>query len=167
MKILIAEDDSVSCTVLQRMLTLWNHEVVVTEDGQQAWDILQQEDAPKLAILDWMMPEIDGVELCRRVKALHRPTPTYLILVTAKSQHEDVIFGLDAGADDFVSKPFRVKELAARIRVGERRVTIQEQLTQRILELEKAAAQINQITAPFGTATHHQKATTEVPQVAT
>src|SRR5215210_7263779 len=99
MKILIAEDDTVSCAVLQRMLRLWNHEAVVTTDGQQAWEILNSEDAPKLAILDWMMPEIDGVELCRRVKRLGRREPTYLILVTAKSQQEDVVHGLESGAD--------------------------------------------------------------------
>jgi len=147
MKILIAEDDAVSSAVLQRMLKLWDHEAVVCSDGKQAWEILQREDSPKLAILDWMMPEIDGVELCRRVKRLGRREPPYLILVTAKSQQEDVIFGLESGADDYVTKPFSVKELSARIRVGERTIRIQSDLSQRIAELEWTTSEVSQLTA--------------------
>ena len=99
MRVLIAEDDSVSRRVLEATLGKWGYEVVVAADGAEAWAVLQSDDAPHLAILDWMMPEIDGVELCRRVSNLPTETPPYLILLTAKDGAGDVVTGLDAGAD--------------------------------------------------------------------
>src|SRR5437899_1581620 len=135
MRILIAEDDRVSCSVLENSLKHWGHEVVVTCDGRAAWEILQRADAPKLAILDWMMPEIDGVEVCRRARALQRREPTYLILLTAMHRKEDIVVGLESGADDYVTKPFDRSELLSRIRVGERMLGLQSNLADRVREL--------------------------------
>ncbi len=145
MRILIAEDDRVSCSVLEASLRKWGHEVVVTCDGQAAWEVLQRDDAPKLAVLDWMMPELDGVEVCRRVRALPRREPTYLILLTAKHHKEDIVAGLDSGADDYITKPFDRQELQSRIRVGERIVALQRSLADQVRELEAALAQVKQL----------------------
>ncbi len=145
MRILIAEDDTVSRMVLSRMLTAWGHDVVAKVDGKSAWDVLEREDAPKLAVLDWMMPELDGVELCRRVRVMARPEPTYLILLTAKDQTEDVVTGLDSGANDYVVKPFDRRELQSRIRVGERVIALQHDLAERVRELQYAMAQVHQL----------------------
>jgi sigma-B regulation protein RsbU (phosphoserine phosphatase) len=145
MRILIAEDDRVSRSVLETMLRKWHHEVLVTCDGQAAWEVLQRDDAPKLAVLDWMMPQLDGPEVCQRVRALARPDPTYLILLTAKQLKEDIVQGLDSGADDYVTKPFDRQELQSRVRVGERVVALQHSLTDRVRELETALAQVKQL----------------------
>ncbi|MCG6537838.1 MAG: response regulator transcription factor, partial [Syntrophales bacterium LBB04] len=115
MKILIAEDDFTSRTVLTGVLKKYGHEIVVTENGATAWEAMQQADAPKLAILDWMMPELDGLEVCRRVRALETAQPPYLIMLTAKVAKEDIIAGLEAGADDYLAKPFDPRELRARV----------------------------------------------------
>lgn len=128
MKILIAEDEPVSRHLLQTNLTNWGHEVVVTTNGAEAWEIFQQEDAPSLAILDWMMPHIDGVDLCRRVRKLPHGQLTYIFLLTAKTSKNDIVEGLSAGANDYVSKPFNPQELQARIRVGQRVIELQNRL---------------------------------------
>jgi sigma-B regulation protein RsbU (phosphoserine phosphatase) len=145
MRILIADDDRISKAVLERALQGWGHEVVVTCDGLAAWQALEQEHAPKLAVLDWMMPELSGPDVCRRVRALSREEPTYLILLTAKYQKEDVIEGLESGANDFVVKPFDWKELRSRIGVGERMVAIQHELAEKICELKLALSQVQQL----------------------
>jgi sigma-B regulation protein RsbU (phosphoserine phosphatase) len=145
MKILIAEDDLVSRTMLSRLLTSWGHEVLVTTDGQSAWDILQRDDAPKLAILDWMMPDIDGVEVCRRLRNRATQEPTYVILLTGKDRTEDLVQGLESGANDYLVKPFDRRELQARLRVAERMVTLQHELLERVRELQEALAQVHQL----------------------
>jgi DNA-binding response OmpR family regulator len=145
MRILIAEDDLVPRTVLERTLKKWGHEVVVTCDGAEAWYHLQREDAPRLAILDWMMPGLDGPEVCRKVRALARQLPTYLILLTAKQRKEEIVVGLESGADDYVVKPFDQQELLSRIRVGQRMVELQRGLADRVRELENALAQVRQL----------------------
>lgn len=145
MRILIAEDDRVSCCVLEATLKRWGHEVIATSDGQAAWEVLQRDDAPPLAVLDWMMPEIDGPEVCRRVRALGRRQPTYLLLLTARQQKEDVVAGLDSGADDYVVKPFDRQELHSRIRVGERIVQLQHGLAERVREQEEALVQVKRL----------------------
>ncbi len=145
MKILIAEDDLVSRTMLSRLLTSWGREVVVTSDGGSAWDILQRDDAPKVAILDWMMPDLDGVEVCRRVRGLTRPEPTYVILLTAKDRTEDLVEGLDSGANDYLVKPFDRLELQARLRVADRMVALQHEVAERVRELQAALDQIHQL----------------------
>jgi sigma-B regulation protein RsbU (phosphoserine phosphatase) len=145
MKILIAEDDLVSRTMLSRLLTSWGHEVLVTTDGQSAWDILQRDDAPKLAILVWMMPDIDGVEVCRRLRNRATQEPTYVILLTGKDRTEDLVQGLESGANDYLVKPFDRRELQARLRVAERMVTLQHELLERVRELQEALAQVHQL----------------------
>ncbi len=145
MRILIAEDDVVSRAVLERALHCWKYEVVVACGGSAAWDALRSDDAPKVAILDWMMPEIDGIELCRRARALPRSEPTYLILLTSKHQPEDIVEGLDAGANDFVTKPFNYNELRSRLQVAERVTSLQHQLAEQVRSLETALAEVKQL----------------------
>jgi diguanylate cyclase (GGDEF)-like protein len=130
MKVLVAEDDLVTRRMLQAYLVKWAYEVVTAPDGQQAWQLLQQDNAPRLAILDWMMPEMDGTSICREVRRLNLQPYIYLILLTAKGYREDVITGLEAGADDYLTKPFDPYELRARLRAGARIVELQDSLIQ-------------------------------------
>ena len=138
MKILIAEDNVVSRRVVETQLTKWGHEVLSANNGTEAWEILQANDAPPLAILDWMMPGIDGVELCRRVRERTNQLYTYVILLTAKDRKEDVVKAMDAGADDYVVKPPDPSELQARIRAGCRVIELEQRLieTQEKLRLQ-------------------------------
>ncbi|MHB8655158.1 MAG: response regulator [Terriglobia bacterium] len=145
MKILIAEDDEVSRRMLQVFLLRWGFDVVIAKDGAEAWRVLEGGDAPKLAILDWMMPVLDGVEICRRVRLAPRASPAYLILLTARGDNKDIVRGLDAGADDYVTKPFNQEELRARLNVGVRVVELQTNLADRVIELEHALAGVNQL----------------------
>lgn len=151
MKILIADDDAVPRAILEKVLRGWGHEVVSVSDGLQAWKILCEDDYPKLAILDWMMPELEGPEICRRVRKLVglrkliRPVPPYLILLTAKGASGDIVAGLESGADDYVTKPFDRAELQSRIRVGERVISLQQGLADRVRELEVSLAQVKQL----------------------
>lgn len=142
MRILIAEDDRMSCRLLERTLTGWGHEVVLTHDGAQAWAALQEKDAPQLAILDWMMPGMDGVEVCRRVRQRQNATSAYIILLTAKGRKADIVEGLIAGANDYVTKPFDRAELQARVQVGVIVVELQQKLAERVIELEEALAHV-------------------------
>jgi two-component system cell cycle response regulator len=127
-RILIAEDDPVTRKLLEANLAKWGHEVVVCSDGAQAWQVLSGEDPPNLVVLDWMMPEMDGVTLCGEIRNLEKQPYTYVILLTSKSLKEDVVAGLEAGADDYIIKPFDVHELKVRIRAGTRIVRLQEDL---------------------------------------
>lgn len=128
MRVLIAEDDPVSRRVLQAHLAKWNYEVVVTRDGQQAWDALQKPDCPNLAILDWMMPSMDGIEVVRQLRAKTSSNYVYILLLTAKGQKEDIVAGLEAGADDYLTKPFDAQELQARLRTGRRILDLEAEL---------------------------------------
>jgi len=138
MKVLIAEDDVTSRILLQKVLSRWDYEVVATKNGLEAWEVLQSEDAPRLAILDWMRPELDGVEGCRRVRALDAEQPPYLILRPARGGTDDIVEGLDAGADDYLGKPYDPEELRARVDVGRRFLELNERLieAQRALEVQ-------------------------------
>lgn len=142
MKILIAEDDLTSRRILEAILAKWNYEVIATGDGLEAWQALQTENAPPIAIIDWMMPGMDGVEFCRQIRQTHTLTPTYIILLTSKAQQEDVVAGLEAGANDYIRKPFEREELRARIQVGERVVELQTALADRVKMLEEAIVKI-------------------------
>jgi phosphoserine phosphatase RsbU/P len=142
MRILIADDDFTSRAILTGMLKKYVHEIVAAENGAEAWQALQQPDAPALVILDWIMPDMDGPEVVRRVRALPTTRPPYIIMLTAKGEKADVIAGLEAGANDYLAKPFDPGELRARIEVGRRMVEMQETLAAKIEELRRAFDQI-------------------------
>ncbi len=126
MKILIAEDERMSRRLLENTLSGWGHEVVVTSDGAEAWTALQQEDAPQLAILDWMMPGLDGVEVCRRARETSATKSSYIILLTAKGEVNDLVSGMAAGANDYIAKPFHREELRARVDAGVRMLELRQ-----------------------------------------
>lgn len=128
MRVLVAEDDAVSRHLLAAFLNKWGYRVVVAADGSEAWEKLQREDAPKLAILDWMMPGMDGLELCQKIRQRSQDKYIYVLLLTAKGQKEDLVSALDAGADDYITKPFDPQELRARVRAGWRIIELQEEL---------------------------------------
>lgn len=138
MKILIAEDDLTSRTMLATVLKKMEHDVVETTSGSEAWDAVQKPDAPQLAILDWMMPEMDGLEVVHRVRAIQSSQPPYIIMLTTKGEKEDIITGLDAGADDYLAKPFDSGELRARVDVGRRMIEMQESLAAQVKEMLQA-----------------------------
>jgi phosphoserine phosphatase RsbU/P len=142
-RILIAEDDPISREVIVSRLEKWGFEVVVTTNGTDAMTELRKKDAPKLAILDWMMPGMDGIEICRRVRDGERML--YIILLTARGSKENVIEGLTSGADDYLIKPFDKNELHARILVGLRVMKLQSELIERVKELEGASALIKDL----------------------
>jgi DNA-binding response OmpR family regulator len=142
-RILIAEDDPVSRLLLETHVKRWGHEPVSATDGNAAWAALQEEDAPGLAILDWMMPGMDGVEVCRRARDQPKAPPRYIILLTARADRQDTIEGLGAGADDYVTKPFDAAELRARVNVGVRVLALHGELAARIAELEQALAHVD------------------------
>jgi DNA-binding response OmpR family regulator len=146
MRILIAEDDLTSRTALTGVLKKKGHEVTVTVNGVEAWQSLQQPDAPALVILDWMMPEMDGPEVVRLVRALGTDRPPYIIMLTTKGDKADIIDGLEAGANDYLAKPFAPGELHARIEVGRRMVEMQDALADKIEELRQALDQIKTLS---------------------
>jgi diguanylate cyclase (GGDEF)-like protein len=127
-QILIADDSIVSRHLLEATLRKWGYDVTVACDGVEALEILQQEHAPALAILDWMMPGMTGLEVCRRLRQRSREPYTYILLLTSKSQKEDLIEGMEAGADDYITKPFDQHELQVRLRAGTRLVDLQAEL---------------------------------------
>jgi two-component system cell cycle response regulator len=126
--VLVAEDDPMFRKILQNWLQSWDYKVIVATDGTEAWSILQQERPPDLLVLDWVMPGIDGMELCRRIRERQSPSYQYILVVTANDARQDVVRGLEAGADDYLTKPFDKGELRARLRVGTRILTLQEDL---------------------------------------
>jgi diguanylate cyclase (GGDEF)-like protein len=128
MRILIADDSNVSRHLLESIVKKWGYHVVTTADGNQAWEALQQADAPRMAILDWMMPGLTGPEVCRRVRDKGVEPYTYILLLTSRTQKEDVIEGMTAGADDYVVKPFDQQELNVRLRAGRRIIDLQDEL---------------------------------------
>jgi len=146
LRILIAEDDVTSRTVLAGVLAAMGHEVIEATDGDAAWVMMQREDAPRLAILDWMMPGLDGVEVIRRIRALGSDQRPYLIMLTALADKANMITGLKAGADDYLSKPFHAGELRARVEVGGRVIEMQEVLATRLEELQEAHDRIRTLS---------------------
>jgi phosphoserine phosphatase RsbU/P len=143
MKILFAEDDAVSRRVLEATLVKLGHEVLAFSDGERACSVLVETGATGLAVLDWMMPGMDGVEVCRRARAAG--STAYLILLTAKGTKGDIAEGLDAGADDYTVKPFDRQELRARLDAGLRILELQRRLAERVRELEEAAASVQRL----------------------
>ncbi len=128
MRILIADDERVSARQLEAVLSSWGYEVIVVTNGIDAWEILQDANAPQLAILDWMMPGRNGVELCRDIRNLRQEPYTYIVLLTEKSGRSDIVEGMNAGADDYLAKPFDAKELDARLRAGRRVLSLMDEV---------------------------------------
>jgi two-component system, NtrC family, sensor kinase len=145
MRVLMAEDDPVSRVMLQATLKKWGHEPVVARDGMEALAVYEQDSPPEIAILDWMMPEMDGPDVCRRIRAKIPTISVYIMLLTAKNRREDLIEGLAAGADDYVTKPFNHQEFLARLQVGIRIVDLQNRLSDRVRDLEVAMDRLRQM----------------------
>ena len=141
MKILVAEDDPISCRILTANLTKWGHEVVATQNGHDAWQALHAQDAPSLAILDRVMPDVDGIEICRRLREEKTESALHIILLTSLNRREDLLEGLEAGADDYLTKPLDAHELRVRLQSAARILELQESLRQRVRELEEAIAE--------------------------
>jgi diguanylate cyclase (GGDEF)-like protein len=138
--VLIAEDDPIFRRILESWFKKWDYRVTAVENGLAAWEVLQKEDAPQLAIIDWMMPGMEGIELRRRVRSRNEGIYRYVLLLTAKDNKQDVIAGLEAGADDYLTKPFDVDELHARVRAGKRILDLQAALIRAKDDLQFAAA---------------------------
>lgn len=144
-KILIAEDEFTTRMMVQVCLENWGYRVESVTNGTEAWAVLQKPDAPHIAILDWEMPEVDGVEVCRRAKEMEVANPPYIILLTARDSKTDIVRGFDAGADDYMTKPFNDNELRARVRVAERLVRTQSSLSESVAELKEALNQLEML----------------------
>jgi len=129
-RILVADDDPVSCTLLDRLLHKWGYDVIAAHSGTEAWEALQSNDAPRVALLDWMMPGLDGLEICRRVRARTAQPYVYIMLLTANDKVGNLVEGLESGADDYLTKPFHPQELRARLRVGLRMLELESHLVE-------------------------------------
>lgn len=148
--ILIAEDDPLFRRLLQSCLQKWGCRVIAVRDGIEAWERLQQSNTPDLLILDWMMPGIDGIELCRRIRERHRDSYQYILLLTGKDGKQDVVKGLEAGADDYLTKPFDVGELRARVSTGKRILSLQRELIQAREDLRFQATHDSRLASEAG-----------------
>jgi DNA-binding response OmpR family regulator len=145
MRALVADDDRVAAEMLSRTLTRWEFEVAVVPDGEEAWRHLRSASEPTLAVLDWMMPKLEGAEVCRRVRRELQQANLYLILLTSLDGRKNLVAGLEAGADDYVIKPFDPDELRARVNVGVRVLTLRQQLAERVAELQTALSNVKQL----------------------
>lgn len=145
MKVLVAEDDPISRQLLCTVLARWGYEVIPTQDGPETWQTIQKQGSPLIIILDWMLPDIEGTEICRRIRTIYQHSSFHIILLTAFGRQEDLLKGFECGADDYICKPFDLQELRVRIRVGERVVQLQTDLANRVLELEKAMSQVKKL----------------------
>ncbi len=148
MRILVAEDDAVTRKILTATLKRLGWEVITASDGTAAWDTLETlggENAPELVLLDWMMPGMDGIEICRKLRSTPGFEFIYIILLTSRSEKEDLAMGLMAGANDYIAKPFHPIELESRVRVGVRMVKLQRSLASRVTELEAALAHVQRL----------------------
>jgi sigma-B regulation protein RsbU (phosphoserine phosphatase) len=144
-RILVADDDRVTRRMLEVILHEWGYQTLLAPDGLAALEILQGSDAPRLAVLDWLMPGMDGLEVCRKVRAMPTRQPTYLILLTIKGSRKDIVAGLQGGADDYVAKPFDPEELQARLHAGWRIVDLQDRLGEQMKQMEDALARVKQL----------------------
>lgn len=142
MKLLLADDDPMFSRLAQSTLAA-DFEVAVAENGTRAWERLRESPPPKIAVLNWVMPGLDGVELCRRIRANEATSRVYVLFLTAKTRIEDILAGFKAGADDYLIKPFHPAELRARVNVGARLVGLQDTLADRIVKLEEALRQVD------------------------
>jgi phosphoserine phosphatase RsbU/P len=145
MRVLVAEDSFASLSHLASLIFDWGFEVLTAGNGAEAWQAFQGTEPPPLAVLDWMMPEVDGLEVCRRVRDEPRLRSTYIVLLTARGDQDDVVAGLEGGADDYLTKPVNPSELRARLQTGQRIVSLQQSLADRIRDLESAMYRVHQL----------------------
>ncbi len=157
MKVLLVEDEYTTRLTVQVVLEGWGYTVDSAEDGAVGWELVQRNDGPQIAILDWEMPGFDGLELCRKIKALRRRTPVYVILLTAKDAQQDILKGFAAGADDYMTKPFDDNELRARVRVAAKLVSTQEELAVSNDELRDALNHVALLQGDFSFCTQCHK----------
>ena len=157
MKLLVADDDPVTRRLLEGVLGTLGFDVVLAHDGVQALEVLGGDDPPPIAILDWMMPGMTGIEVCRKLRGRAPSGPTYVLIVTSRERTEDLVAALDAGADDYVTKPFQVEELRARVGVGFRVATLQRGLADRVAELERALAHVTRLRGLLPICMHCKK----------
>lgn len=145
MKVLIAEDDRISRGVLTASLTNSGYDVVAVEDGEQAWELMKKKDSPRMAVVDWMMPRMDGLELCRKLRQSNGGEYFYIVLLTTRSQQEEIVEGLAAGADDYLTKPYNPQELRLRLHAGARILKLQLALREKVTQLEDAIEEVKQL----------------------
>ncbi|MEW6238859.1 MAG: response regulator [Candidatus Omnitrophota bacterium] len=153
MKILIADDDPTALFLLQENLTEWGFDIALASDGNEAWNLIQQTSQPQIAILDWIMPGMNGLEICSRLRQEEKDRYIYILLLTSKNRCENIVQGLEAGADDYIIKPFDALELKARIATGKRIIELQDELlqvrekqNQLILELTQALENVKTLS---------------------
>jgi diguanylate cyclase (GGDEF)-like protein len=139
-KLLIADDSKVSRKMLLAITKQWGYEILLAEDGEEAWQIMQQDDAPQLLLLDWEMPKMNGIEVCERVIAKDPENPAYIVLLTSRTSSDDIVEGLSKGASDYLSKPFNTAELQVRLQVGKRMIEMQRKLNTTLQELTTLAS---------------------------
>jgi len=140
MKLLVADDSKVSRMMLSAITKQWGYDVILAEDGEQAWQIMQEDGAPQLLLLDWEMPKMDGIEVCERVIAKNPENPAYIVLLTSRTSSDDIVEGLSKGASDYLSKPFDSAELQVRLQVGKRMIELQDKLNATLRELTELAS---------------------------
>src|SRR5688572_14849966 len=150
MKILVADDDALIRRLLSALLTKLGHEVETAEDGDAAWKVLENSNPPAIAILDWVMPGLSGIEVCKKLRSHPAKSRTYVLLLSAKAEKQDVIAGLDSGADDYLPKPFDPMALMARLRVAQRIIAYQQELQKHIGEMETLLQRYNLLGEMFG-----------------
>ncbi len=163
MEILIAEDDPISKKILEKALSGWGHTVISTENGAKALEVLKENPKIRMLITDWMMPDLDGLELCKQIRQLKRDRYLYVILLTALASKDKVVEGIDAGADDYVTKPFDRSELRVRINAGKRLIVLEGELAKRVKELEHSLAHIKKLEGLLPICSHCKKIREDVP----
>lgn len=157
MNILVADDDAPSTFILNSLLTSWGYEVICARDGNEAWQILSEPEHPHLLLLDWMMPGIEGPEIVRRLRDRPQKSPYYSIIITSRSNADSAASALNAGADDFICKPFDNNELRARVSVGYRTNCLQTALAEHVRDLSKALARVRQLEGIIPICTYCKK----------
>jgi DNA-binding response OmpR family regulator len=156
-KVLVADDDAIARRVLEGVLERAGFDVLCASDGERAWDLLQRADGPRLAILDWSMPRLDGIALCRRIRQAAELDYVWVVMVTARGSREDVLAGMEAGADDYISKPYDSEELRSRLSVGRRLLELQSTLHDKIDQLESALRHVSQLQGLLPICMHCKK----------
>lgn len=146
MRVLVVEDDRPTARLLFGLIQLWGHEVVAVNDARSALKALDADRVPQLVLLDWMLPDMDGLEVCRQIRTIGGAVPAHIIMLTSKSERSDLIAGLEAGADEFMVKPVDPDELRARLIAGERLIDLRQRLADRVAELESALAKVQRLS---------------------